>query len=151
MKKREVHASICIGAHVGFEWFSAVTQWQRSRLDRAMATDEGTSVASNGPLGTSKDRDPPPAFDGTNPDALKQYLRDLAQWRWETDIPKLKHAVKVIRQLSGSARAAADEVSIEQLQSEDGIELVIKKLKEHFQLHLEAAMPKAFESFEKAV
>ena len=110
-----------------------------------MAANEESSAASNGPLGTSKDRDPPPAFDGTNPDALKQYLRDLTLWRWETDVPKLKHAVKVIRQLSGTARAAADELSVEQLQSEGGIELVIAKLKEHFQPHLEAAMPKAFE------
>ena len=110
-----------------------------------MAANEESSAAYSGPLGTSKDRDPPPAFDGTNPDALKQYLRDLTLWRWETDVPKLKHAVKVIRQLSGTARAAADELSVEQLQSEGGIELVIAKLKEHFQPHLEAAMPKAFE------
>ena len=59
--------------------------------------------------------------------------------------PRLKHAVKVLRQLSGSARAAADEVSVAVLQSEDGVEAIVKKLKEHFQPHLEAAMPKAFE------
>eukprot|EP00435_Cladocopium_sp_Y103_P031408 s420_g7.t4 len=117
----------------------------RGLARRGSETLEG-SMASNGPMGTAvRDRDPPPAFDGTNPDALKQYLRDLALWRWETDVPRLKHAVKVLRQLSGSARSAADEVSVEQLQSEGGVDLIITKLKEHFQPHLEAAMPKAFE------
>ena len=52
---------------------------------------------------------------------MKQYLRDLELWKWETDVPKLKHAVKVLRQLSGSARAAADEVSVAKLQSDEGV------------------------------
>lgn len=70
-----------------------------------MATDEA-SVVSNGPSGGPRDRDPPSAFNVSNPDNLKQYLRDLDLWRWETDVPKLKHAVKALRQLSGSARSA---------------------------------------------
>ena len=109
-----------------------------------MATEEG-SVASNGPLGGGKDRDPPPAFDGADPDGLKKYLRDLELWRWETDVPKLKHALKMLRQLSGSARAAADEVPVEEVRTESGVEAIVRKLKEHFQPHLESAMPKAFE------
>jgi macrodomain Ter protein organizer (MatP/YcbG family) len=76
---------------------------------------------------------------------LRRYLRDLELWKWETDIPKLKHAVKVLKQLSGSARAAADEVSVAKLQSEEGVGEIVQKLKEHFQPHLESAMPKAFE------
>lgn len=40
---------------------------------------------------------------------------------------------------------AADEVSVKELQSESGIDKIIKKLKEHFQPHPESAMPKAFE------
>ena len=64
-----------------------------------MATDEA-SVVSNGPTGTVRDKDPPPSFDGSNPDGLKQYPRELELWKWETDIPKLKHAVKVLRQLN---------------------------------------------------
>lgn len=103
------------------------------------------SEASNGPLGYPKDRDPPPSFDGSNPDLLKQYLRELELWQWETDVPKKKHAVKVLRQLSGSARAAADEVAISDIQSEDGVKKICARLAEHFKPHLEAAMPKAFE------
>lgn len=104
-----------------------------------------TSEASNGPLGYPKDRDPPPSFDGSNPDLLKQYLRELELWQWETDVPKKKHAVKVLRQLSGSARSAADEVPIADIQSEDGVKKICARLAEHFKPHLEAAMPKAFE------
>ena len=106
---------------------------------------EAASATTNGPSGQGRDRDPPPAYDGCDPEQLKKYLRDLELWKWETDVPRLKHAVKVLRQLSGSARAAADEVSVAVLQSEDGVEAIVKKLKEHFQPHLEAAMPKAFE------
>lgn len=71
---------------------------------------EAASAASG-----AKDRDPPPAFDGTEPDALKKYLRDLELWRWVTDVPKVKHGVKVLMQLSGSARAAADELDVSAL------------------------------------
>ena len=53
--------------------------------------------------------------------------------------------MKVLKQLSGSARAAADEVSVAKLQSEEGVDEIVQKLKEHFQPHLESAMPKAFE------
>ena len=106
---------------------------------------EAASATTNGTSGQGRDRDPPPAYDGCDPEQLKKYLRDLELWKWETDVPRLKHAVKVLRQLSGSARAAADEVSVAVLQSEDGVEAIVKKLKEHFQPHLEAAMPKAFE------
>jgi hypothetical protein len=51
----------------------------------------------------------------------------------------------VDRQLGGSARSAADEVSVEVLRTGGGVEAIVQKLKEHFQAHLEAAMPKAFE------
>ncbi len=104
-----------------------------------MAQEEASSA------GYPKDRDPPPSFDGSNPDLLKQYLRDLELWEWETDIPKKKHAVKALRQLSGSARAAADEIPVANLQSEDGLKSIKSVLSEHFKPHLEAAMPKAFE------
>ena len=110
-----------------------------------MATEE-SSVVSQGASG-GRDRDPPPAYDGSSPEGLKQFLRDLELWRWETDVPKVKHAVKVLRQLTGSARAAADEVSAAQLQSEEGVAAIVTKLKEHFQPHMEAAMPKAFEQY----
>ena len=78
-----------------------------------------------------RDRDPPPCFDGKEPEQLKRYLRDLRLWRWETDTPKVKHAVKILRQLSGSARAAADEIAVEVIMTEEGADAIIDKLREH--------------------
>ena len=91
-----------------------------------------------------RDRDPPPSFDGT-PEKFKQFLRELRLWQHETDIPVKKHGAKLVRQLSGAAKAAADEVPVEEVVSEQGVEHVLKKLREHYQPHLETSMPKAFE------
>lgn len=96
----------------------------------------------------ARDRDPPPFFDGQRPELFKQYKKDLSLWQWECEVRKEKHAVKMLRQLAGSARAAADEVPPGKIQSEDGVRAILGKLEEHFMPHLEAAMPK---SFEKAV
>ena len=112
---------------------------------------EGATMATSSEAAIqqgARDRDPPPFFDGQRPELFKQYKRDLALWQWESEVPAKKHAVKVLRQLAGSARAAADEVPLEKIQSEDGVRAILGKLEEHFMPHLEAAMPK---SFEKAV
>ena len=107
---------------------------------------QGTAESDVGSATSAhRDRDPAPAFDGKNPEEFRRYLRDLKLWRWETDTPKVKHAVKMLRQLSGPARAAADELSVETLMTEEGADSIVSKLKEHFQPHLESAMPRAFE------
>ena len=100
----------------------------------------GAGAASSG----HRDRDPAPMFDG-DPTLFKQYERDVALWQWESDIPRSKHAVKLLRSLSGTARAAADEVPLDKLKSEEGVTAILDKLKEHYQPHLEATMPRAFE------
>ena len=91
-----------------------------------------------------KDKDPPPSFDG-EVDQFKRYLRDLKIWRHETDVPVRKHAAKMLRVLTGPAKAICDEIEVDQLLTEDGADLIITKLKEYFQPHLETSMPKAFE------
>ena len=87
----------------------------------------------------------PPAFDGGDPAVYKRWLKDWKLWQFETDIPKEKHGVKLIRQLSGPARAAADEVPLEKLMSGEGAAAVVHKLAEHFAPYLETALPRAFE------
>ena len=52
---------------------------------------------------------------------------------------------KLLR-LSGSARAAADEVPLEVIQSEEGVKAIMTRLREHYLPHLESAMPRAFEA-----
>ena len=105
----------------------------------------GATTSEDQPPVFSKDREPPPSFDGSDPEQFKVFLRDLALWEWETDVPKVKHAVKLLRQLSGPAKAAANEVDLEVIKSEGGLKAIVAKLEEHFRPHLEAAMPKAFE------
>ena len=102
-------------------------------------------ASSSGGHHAPRDRDPPPSFDGHSPHLFKQYEREVALWQWETEIPANKHAVKMLRHLSGPARSAADEVPAQVLKSEAGVKAILDKLSEHFMPHLEAAMPKAFE------
>ena len=58
--------------------------------------------------GGYRERDPPPSFDGKE-GGFKPYLRELELWRHETDVPRNKQGAKVLRQLSGSAKAVIDE------------------------------------------
>lgn len=109
--------------------------------DESMATASGVQ----GGQGGYRDRDPPPFFDGSEPEGFRQYLRDLSLWEWESEIPKEKHAVKVLRQLGGTAKSAANEVPLDKIRSAEGVKAILSKLKEHFQPHLESAMPRAFE------
>ena len=91
-----------------------------------------------------KDRDPPPAFSGEVED-FKEFLRDLAIWQHETDVPKKKHGAKLLRVLRGSAKAVCSEIELSDLLSERGCDLIVQKLKEFYQPHLEASLPRAFE------
>ena len=110
----------------------------------AGATSNAPSAAATAAV-LHRERDLPPAFDGGDPSAFKRYERDLALWQFETDLPEAKHGVKMLRQLTGPARAAADELSVEQITSSSGSRLILEKLKEHFSPYLESALPRAFE------
>jgi len=103
-----------------------------------------TSVGSGGTHEGYRDRDPPPAFDGKE-DGFKVYLRELELWRHETDVPRNKQGAKVLRQLTGSAKAVIDELSIAEITSEQGIDKIVAALKVYFQPHLETAIPRALE------
>ena len=103
-----------------------------------------TTVGSGGTHEGYRDRDPPPAFDGKE-DGFKVYLRELELWRHETDVPRNKQGAKVLRQLTGSAKAVIDELSIAEITSEQGIDKIVSALKVYFQPHLETAIPRALE------
>ncbi|CAK9109699.1 DNA topoisomerase 3-alpha (DNA topoisomerase III alpha) [Durusdinium trenchii] len=91
-----------------------------------------------------RDKDPPPGFDG-DVEKFKGYLRELKMWRHETDVPPKKHAVKMLRALTGPAKAVCNELEVEALLTEAGADAIVAKLKEYYQPHLETAMPRAFE------
>ena len=114
-----------------------------------MATEQGApSSAASGQGGFSwKDRDPPPPYDGKRPDqTFERWQKELRLWEFETEVPKEKWGVKILRQLSGSARAAAESLSYEELACEKGRDNLVKALKEHFAPHLESSLPRAFEA-----
>ena len=109
-----------------------------------------TSMATEGPGahgGSWRDREPPPPYDGRDPErSFERWLKDLKLWEFETEAPKAKWGVKILRQLSGSAKAAAENLTFEEIACEDGRDNILKALKEHFAPHLETSLPKAFES-----
>ncbi|CAE7243503.1 unnamed protein product, partial [Symbiodinium sp. KB8] len=75
-----------------------------------------------------------------------RWQKELRLWEFETEVPKEKWGVKILRQLSGSARAAAESLSYEELACEKGRDNLVKALKEHFAPHLESSLPRAFEA-----
>ena len=91
-----------------------------------------------------RDRDPPPGFDG-NPECFKVFLRDLEIWQHETDVPVKKHGAKLLRVLSGSAKAVVNELEVSNILCEKGVENIVSCLKEYYQPHLEQTLPRAFE------
>eukprot|EP00435_Cladocopium_sp_Y103_P005310 s22_g1.t1 len=103
-----------------------------------------TEVSSGGAETGHRDRDPPPSFDGKE-EPFRQHTRELELWRHETDVPKVKQGAKVLRHLSGSAKAVVDELSIAEITSEEGVEKILAALKICFQPHLETAVPHALE------
>ena len=97
--------------------------------------------------GYYRDRDPPPGYDGRDPDrTFARWLKELRLWEYETEIPKEKWGVKLLRQLTGSARATADNLSFEDIACEKGMDNLVKALTDHFSPHLESSLPQAFES-----
>ena len=43
--------------------------------------------------GFLRDKDPPPSYDGSNPEvSFRQYEKSVRLWQWETDIPLKKQA-----------------------------------------------------------
>ena len=109
------------------------------------STEQVQGSASSAGYGSGwKDREPPPGFDGRNPDKVfPRWVKELELWKFETEIPKEKWGVKVFRQLQGSAKSVADGLSFEELACEKGLDNLMKVLKDHYQPHLQVSLPKS--------
>lgn len=103
-----------------------------------MSGDDGGHSAS------WRDKDPPPAFEG-DVSKFKSFVREVKIWQHETDVPKKKHGAKLLRVLGGPAKALCEEIELEELLSEKGLDAIMSKLKEYYQPHLESSLPRAFE------
>lgn len=105
-----------------------------------MALASGDTPAFSG-------REPaPPSWDGGDPAVqLPMYEKNVMLWQFESECEKKKQGVKLLRNLSGIARAVADSLSFEEIASEKGAENLLATLKSHFEPHLELSLPRAFE------
>ena len=65
-------------------------------------------------------------------------------WEFETQVPEEKRGVRLLRSLSGIARAA-DSLDFEKITDKKGGANLMACLKEQFAPHLELSMPRAFE------
>ena len=94
-----------------------------------------------------RERDPPPSYDGENPEVtFRQFEKQVLLWQYETDIPEAKRGVKLLRQLTGAASVAVDDLEVADITSEHGVKNIMQKLREFFTPHLEVSLPRAFET-----
>ena len=106
-----------------------------------------SAMAGMPPGGYGRDRDPPPGYDGIDPETtFRVFEKNLKLWQFETDVPVQKQGAKLLRTLTGVARMAVEELEYEQIASEDGIKNILQRLREYFTPHLEVSLPRAFET-----
>eukprot|EP00435_Cladocopium_sp_Y103_P071079 s134_g36.t1 len=102
-------------------------------------TDPGVAFASGR-------EPPPPTWDGSEPAVMfGVFEKNVKLWEFESELPKEKRGVRLLRALTGIARAAADGLDFESIAHEKGVQNIMQKLKEQFAPHLELSMPRAFE------
>ncbi len=119
--------------------FAAATAQQAPQA--SVSTGGGTSD------GYGRDRDPPPGYDGLNPEVtFRLFEKNLRLWQFETDVPQRKQGAKLLRVLTGTARMAVEELEYEQIASEDGLKNIVNCLRDYYNPHLEVSLPRAFES-----
>lgn len=114
------------------------------------ATQQASASTSHGAgEGASgfRDRDPPPGYDGIDPEVtFRSFEKSLKLWQYETDVPVRKQGAKLLRALTGVARMAVDDLEFEQVAADDGVKNILQKLREYFTPHLEVSLPRAFET-----
>ena len=85
-------------------------------------------------------------WDGSSPHVeFPRYERDVKLWCFETETEDKKKGVRLMRSLSGSARAIVDSLTFEELACESGMENIMKALREHYKPHLEVSLARALE------
>eukprot|EP00435_Cladocopium_sp_Y103_P046620 s783_g13.t1 len=103
------------------------------------------ATAPEGPAFGSREP-PPPSWDGSEPGLeLPVFERNMRLWEYESELDPKKRGARLLRNLSGSARAVADNLDFEKIACEDGVKNILQELKSHFAPHLEVSLPRAFE------
>ena len=109
--------------------------------------DRGQARSSGGTAEGFRDREPPPAYSGEDPEATFQsFERSAKLWEWETDVPKAKRGAKLLRAMSGLAKLAVEDMPFEDIARDEGVSNVLRRLREFFMPQLEVSLPRAFEN-----
>ena len=88
----------------------------------------------------------PPSWDGTEPIVnFPVFEKNVKYWEFESEIEEVKRGVRLLRGLTGVARAACDALEFEQVAHKDGVKNILGCLREQFAPHLEVSLPRAFE------
>ena len=81
---------------------------------------EGSEKAEN--KGFSKEA-PPPGWDGGSPhQEFERFERDVKLWEFETELELKKRGARLLRGLSGPARAVADALEFDKIACEEGLD-----------------------------
>lgn len=124
-------------------------QVEASGPSTAMASS-GAAAAGSGEGATGgffRDRDPPPPYNGEGPEtSFALWERNVKLREFETDIPRNKRGVTLLRVLTGSVRVAVEEIAFEDVACEDGVRNLVTRLREYYMPHLEVSLPRAFEA-----
>ena len=89
----------------------------------AAESRETTTRAAEFP---ARDRDPPPSYDGDNYEVtFRQYEKQVELLLLETEVPRVKRGIKLLRQLSGVAATAVDDMEVKEIASEDGVQNIL--------------------------
>ena len=98
------------------------------------------------PVFTGGKEPPPPTWDGSDPGVqLASFEKNVRLWEFESELEPPKRGVRLLRSLTGTARAVADTLEFEQVATEPGVANIMAALKVHFAPHLEVSLPRAFE------
>ena len=88
----------------------------------------------------------PPTWDGVDPTVtFPVFEKNVRLWEFESELDEKKRGVRLLRSLTGVARAAADSLEFEDVATQKGVSNIMSCLREHFAPHLEVSLPRAFE------
>ena len=100
---------------------------------------EGPGSEGAMPVHSGGKEPPPPSWDGKDPGLMMAtFEKNVKLWEFESELDASKRGVRLLRNLTGVARAVADTLEFEQVANERGVANIMAALKTHFAPHMES-------------